>query len=91
LAEDLANTIKKYTLPRTSSTDMAARAAALATAFGVKPGMPVTQVVTPVAAPRVLVQPPTASAVRVTTRSQYDALPSGTDYIDSQGNSARKP
>ena len=91
LAEDLANTIKKYTLPRTSSTDMAARTAALAAAFGVKPGMPVTQVAAPVAAPKVIVQSPTTSAVRVTTRSQYDALPSGTDYIDSQGNLARKP
>lgn len=85
LAEDFANTIKKYTLPRTTGTDMAARTAALAAAFGVTPDTPVAQA--PVAAPRA----PVASAVRVATRAQYDALPPDTDYIDSQGNLATKP
>ena len=81
LAEDLGNMLKKYTLPRTTSTDMAARTAALAAAFGVTPDTPVAQA--PVAAPR-------APAVRVVTRAQYDALPPNTEYIDSQGNLATK-
>jgi hypothetical protein len=84
LAEDLGNMLKKYTLPRTPANDMAARTAALAAAFGVKSDTPVAQA--PVATPRASVP-----AVRVTTRGQYDALPSGTDYIDSQGNLATKP
>lgn len=32
-----------------------------------------------------------AAPVTVTTQAQYDALPSGTVYIDSQGRRARKP
>ena len=85
LAEDLANTIKKYTLPRTTGTDMAARAAATAALFGVKP---TTQVaasnvgtsplrVVPPADPVTfnMVEPPL-----VTTRQQFDALPPGTPY-----------
>lgn len=33
----------------------------------------------------------TAGPVTVTSQAQYDALPSGTEYIDSRGRRARKP
>jgi len=32
-----------------------------------------------------------AAPVRVTTQAQYDALPSGANYIDSLGNAGVKP
>ena len=79
LAEDLENRLKRDTLPRTTGTDMAGSIEAL---LGGTPNTPVAQA--PVAAPR-------APAVRVVTRAQYDALPSGTDYIDSQGGLFTKP
>jgi molybdenum-dependent DNA-binding transcriptional regulator ModE len=82
LAEDLENRLKRDTLPRTTGTDMGGRTAAMLALLGGTPNTPVAQA--PVAAPK-------APAVRVVTRGQYDALPSGTDYIDSQGGLFTKP
>jgi hypothetical protein len=88
LAELYGNALVQKTLPRTTGTDLAARAAALTTALGVKPGMPATQVATSNAGtPPLRVVPPadpvtfkTVEPLLVTTRQQFDALPPGTAY-----------
>ena len=95
LADDYANQVKLLTLPRTTGTDMAARAAATAAIFGAKP---TTQVaasnvgtsplrVVPPADPVTFNMPP-----RITSMEQYNALPSGTFYFNpADGTTGIKP
>jgi hypothetical protein len=98
LAEHYGNALKLETLPRTTGTDLAARAAALTTALGVKPGMPATQVATSNAGTSPLRVVPPADPVtfkmppRITSMEQYDALPSGTFYVNAaDGTTGVKP
>ena len=95
LADDYANQVKLLTMPRTTGTDMAARAAATAAIFGAKP---TTQVaasnvgtsplrVVPPADPVTFNMPP-----RITSMEQYNALPSGTFYFNpADGTTGIKP
>jgi hypothetical protein len=98
LAEHYGNALKLETLPRTTGTDLAARAAALTTALGGKPGIPATQVVASNAGTSPLRVVPPADPVtfkmppRITSMEQYDALPSGTFYVNAaDGTTGVKP